>query len=348
MLGDLPVFGVFGHSGAGKTTLIESLVPRLLARGLSVAVAKIHAHGIEVDRPGKDSDRHYRSGADVLLAGPGEEFVRRRPSGCDPAAPLAELARRYDLVLVEGRRRISCQKVWLLGDRETRPPDEAGDAIAALPRGGDRADKVWTILDAWLARQWLKTPVCGAVLIGGKSTRMGRPKHLVAQGGRTWLERTVRLLRGPATRVVIVGAGEVPAPLADVERLPDVPDSEGPMAGLLAALRWAPHASWLVASCDLPRLSAEALAWLLATRAAGAWATLPRIPGRPGVEPLLAHYDFRALALLEELAASGRHGPSRLEGHPKVISPEPPPELLPAWQNVNTPADLARLEADGK
>jgi molybdopterin-guanine dinucleotide biosynthesis protein B len=46
MCPDLPVFGVFGASGSGKTTLIEALVARLRARGLSVAVAKIHAHGI--------------------------------------------------------------------------------------------------------------------------------------------------------------------------------------------------------------------------------------------------------------------------------------------------------------
>jgi molybdopterin-guanine dinucleotide biosynthesis protein A len=110
----------------------------------------------------------------------------------------------------------------------------------------------------------------------------------------------------------------------------------------MAAMRQAPWASHLVAACDLPDLTAEAVRWLLSTRSPGVWATLPRLPGRTGVEPLLAHYDFRARTILEDLAAAGRFSPSLAAEHPKVISPEPPPALAPAWANVNTPEDLAR------
>ena len=112
------------------------------------------------------------------------------------------------------------------------------------------------------------------------------------------------------------------------------------MAGILAAMRWAPWASWLVAACDLPNLSAEALEWLLATRAAGVWATVPLLAGARGVEPLLAHYDFRAGAILERLAADGRFAPSLVAEHPKVAAPTPPSHLARAWDNVNTPGDL--------
>jgi molybdopterin-guanine dinucleotide biosynthesis protein MobB len=350
MCPDLPVFGVFGASGSGKTTLIEALVARLRARGLSVAVAKIHAHGIEVDRPGKDSDRFFRAAADSYLEGPDEAFLRTHLGDREPAGRLRDLARRCDLVLVEGRKRIACEKLWLLGEGETAPPPEASDVLAVLPRDAGRAEKAWTILDAWLARRWRRTPVYGGVLIGGKSTRMGRPKHLVESGGKTWLERAVELLRGGTERVVIIGAGDVPASLEGVARLPDVPDAEGPMAGLLAAVRWAPHVSWLVSACDLPGMTAGALEWLLSTRAPGVWATLPRLPAGAGVEPpavsfvepLLAHYDFRAGPLLENLAAEGRYSLSRLAAHPKVASPSPPADLEAAWENVNTPDDLAR------
>jgi len=342
MCPDLPVFGVFGASGSGKTTLIEALLARLHARGLGVAVAKIHAHGIEVDRPGKDSDRFFRAGADSYLEGPDEAFLRAHLAGRDPAARLRDLARRCDLVLVEGRKRIACDKLWLLGEGEAAPPPEAGDVVAALGRTGDRAEKAWTLLNEWLARRWLRTPVFGGVLIGGKSARMGRPKHLMESGGKTWLERAVHVVRGGAERVVIVGAGDVPAALGGIARLPDAPDAEGPMAGLLAAMRWAPHASWLVSACDLPALTEGALKWLLSTRAPGVWATLPRLPGGAGVEPLLAHYDFRAGPLLENLAAEGRYSLSLLAGHPKVASPSPPAEFAAAWENVNSPEDLAR------
>ena len=346
MLDDLPILGIAGRSGSGKTTLMEALLPRLAARGLAVAVAKFHAHGIDVDRPGKDSDRLFRAGADVYLAGPDQAFTRLHPAGAiAPAVRLADLAARYDLVLVEGRETLACRKVWLLADGETRPPAAAGDPVACLRRDADRLAAVSDLLDDWLPRQWLRTPVYGCILIGGQSSRMGKPKHLLRSGqsgGKTWLERTAAHLARVAERVVIVGAGAVPQALADAMRLPDAPGLAGPMSGILAALRWAPQASWLVAACDLPDLGGEALAWLLATRRPGVWATLPRLAPGGGVEPLLAHYDFRIRAAIEDLAAAGRFSPSLLAEHPKVACPTPPDALRPAWENVNTPDDLAR------
>ena len=354
MLADLPVFGIFGRHESGKTTLIEALLERLRARGLSVAVAKVHGSRLDVDRPGKDSDRLFRAGADVWMQGKDQALVRAHASSARPCAAkpatqgeaevpageLADLARRYDLVLVEGRKRAACPKVWILGEGETAPPPDAGDCLAVLPRGPGRLDDAWRVLDACLAERWRRTPVVGCVLIGGRSSRMGRPKHLLRTGGRTWLERTVEALRPAVGRIVLVGPGDVPPALADLARLPDAPDAEGPMAGVLAAMRHAPWASHLVAACDLPDLTAEAAGWLLSTRSPGVWATLPHLPGRPGPEPLLAHYDFRARTILEDLAAAGRFSPSLLAGHPKVVTPAPPPDLAPAWANVNTEDDL--------
>ena len=64
------VFGIAGHSGMGKTTLLERLLPELRARGLSVSMIK-HSHkDIEIDRPGKDSYRLREAGCqEVLLLG---------------------------------------------------------------------------------------------------------------------------------------------------------------------------------------------------------------------------------------------------------------------------------------
>ena len=137
------------------------------------------------------------------------------------------------------------------------------------------------------------SPAFACVLIGGKSSRLGQPKHLLEHpAGQTWLERTVGLLQQLTEQVIIVGAGELPHSLAGHMRLSDVPDADGPLAGILAAMRWAPRVSWLLAACDLPNLSLSALRWLLSTRAPGVWATLPRLSSQSAIEPLLAHYDF--------------------------------------------------------
>jgi molybdopterin-guanine dinucleotide biosynthesis protein MobB len=348
MLADLPVFGIFGHHDSGKTTVIDAVARRFAGRGLAVAVAKPGAGHLDVDRTGKDSDRFFRAGADVFIGSQEQGFARTHPpSGAGEAGPvrmplgLVELARRYDLVLVEGRRALACPKVWLLGEGESAPPEGAAQVVATLGREVDRRTAVGDIIERWLPEVWLRPPVYGGVLIGGASTRMGRSKHLIETAGRTWLERTMEVLATAAERVVVLGGGALPPALEAAQRLPDAPGVEGPLAGILAAMRWAPAATWLIAACDMPEVRPGALQWLLATREPGVWATLPRLPGRPAPEPLLAHYDFRARLPLEGLARSGPPAPSRLADHPKAVTPEPPAELHCAWDNLNTPADLS-------
>lgn len=97
------VVRVVGASGAGKTTLVERVVPRLRERGLAVGTVK-HAHkGYDADRAGSDSARHWEAGASpVLLVGPD----RRTLTEAGAPLPLGVLVDRHlrhaDLVLVEG------------------------------------------------------------------------------------------------------------------------------------------------------------------------------------------------------------------------------------------------------
>jgi glutamate dehydrogenase (NADP+)/cyclic pyranopterin phosphate synthase/molybdopterin-guanine dinucleotide biosynthesis protein A len=173
---------------------------------------------------------------------------------------------------------------------------------------------------------------------------MGHPKHMIQKNGRTWIERTVEMLDQLTSRVIVAGTGTLPESVRDCDRLVDVPNVCGPMAGILAALRWTPHASWLVTACDLPLLSLPALKWLLSTRTPGVWATLPQLKGpEDGIEPLLAHYDFRSRLPLEHLASEGEFSLSRLATHPKIMTPAPPTSLVTSWQDVNTPAQLKQV-----
>ena len=99
------VFGIAGHSGMGKTTLLERLVPALRARGLRVSLIK-HSHkAIEIDRPGKDSHRLREAGChEVLLLGR-ERWALMHELRGEPEPPLELLLGHMapcDLVLVEG------------------------------------------------------------------------------------------------------------------------------------------------------------------------------------------------------------------------------------------------------
>lgn len=101
----MKVFGIAGHSGMGKTTLLERLVPELTARGLVVSLIK-HSHkAIEIDRPGKDSYRLREAGcSEVLLLGNDRWALMHELRGADepPLAYLLSRLQHCDLVLVEG------------------------------------------------------------------------------------------------------------------------------------------------------------------------------------------------------------------------------------------------------
>ncbi len=102
------VIGFVGPSGVGKSSLLEALMPRLVARGLAVGACKHAHHGFLADRPGKDSYRFYESGAAAVALISAEQiatFTRNcGHTGRDVslAAAVATLPLGLDLILAEG------------------------------------------------------------------------------------------------------------------------------------------------------------------------------------------------------------------------------------------------------
>lgn len=188
-------------------------------------------------------------------------------------------------------------------------------------------------------------PVLGAILLGGGSRRMGRPKHLLVRNGASWLERIDRVLAGVVRETILVGAGELPPSFAMRARIADAAGVEGPVAGLVAALELRRDVAWLALACDQPLLTVEALRWILDQRDPTAVAVLPRLePGR--VEPLPALYEPGALAPLRELARASGPGRSlqRLSRLARVHSPQVPPSLVGAFRGANTPSEVLALD----
>lgn len=341
----LPVLGICGYSGSGKTTLIESLIPYLTSKGFRVLTIKHDVHGLNVDRPGKDSDRFFRAGSDVMANGPGEGLVRRHDSGTgqDLESIVREMIQQYDLILVEGHKFTPLpDKIWLRRNSADRCPKEVTGVMCDLDRGDDRPAEVKKMLDSWFRKVWMSAPVYGGILIGGESSRMGKPKHLIRKGNRTWLESTIVKVRPFVKDVVILGKGLVPDKLRECRVLPDVEGRRGPVAGMLSAMRWNPLASWIFVACDLPMINGHAVRWLMSKRSAGVWAVMPVLPGKEAVEPLLAYYDFRARSLLENCAR-----PADIAGNPRVAVLETPLELALSWTNINRPTDLKRIDDSG-
>jgi molybdopterin-guanine dinucleotide biosynthesis protein B len=139
------VIGFCGPSGAGKTTLIEQLVPLLRADGARVSVIK-HAHqGFDLDTRGKDSWRHREAGAFEVLIASDRRLAKLREFDA-PAEPtvqqlLAEL-HACDWVLIEGFKHADVCKIEFVDSARNGaalyPEDPyvialVSDALSALP-----------------------------------------------------------------------------------------------------------------------------------------------------------------------------------------------------------------------
>jgi molybdopterin-guanine dinucleotide biosynthesis protein A len=177
---------------------------------------------------------------------------------------------------------------------------------------------------------------------------MGADKATMEVGGVTLLERAVTRLREVCDPVLIApGEVSLPPAAAYVSVLDAMPGA-GPLAGLVAALRAAPHRLLAVVAVDLPWLD-PALFRLLAGRIGEHDAALSETDR--GVEPLHAVYARSALPAAEvALRSPDRSLRGLIDGLRTV-------RVMPAeWRaagiserfsrNVNTPADLAELSLE--
>jgi molybdenum cofactor guanylyltransferase len=337
------VVAVCGWSGSGKTTLLERAIPVLVQAGLRVAVIKHCGHEVEFDRTGKDSDRLFRAGADVALRCAGQTALRSHATPTDDLPLLvARLGADHDVVLVEGHKSTPLPKLWLASATDPSVPPEALNVRAVLPWEGPRL----AVFDEWVQGQLRAAmagrPLYAGILVGGSSTRMGRPKALLRYEGTTLLDRTASQVRQRIRHVYLIGDGPVPHLDQPPSRIPDAPDSSGPLAGVLAALRWAPSTAWLVLPCDLPHMRAAALDWLIGQRVPGRWAVLPKL-SPAGIEPLLAVYEPQMRVVLQSLADRGITSLQELAKERAAHTPLVPPELRACWADVDTPEQFDQL-----
>ena len=144
----------------------------------------------------------------------------------------------------------------------------------------------------------------GAVLTGGRSRRMGRDKAFVCFAGRQLAVIARRALeQAGATEVLSVGGDLSRLAALGFRALPDDAPGEGPLGGLLVALR-AARSDWVaVLACDLPHAGPHTLRELLGHAGEGVDAVVPLLDGRPQTAHAVWRRDCRRS--LEALFAAG-------------------------------------------
>jgi molybdopterin-guanine dinucleotide biosynthesis protein A len=287
----------------------------------------------------EEERRDFVKRLQIALQGRSLSSTFLKPEEFQTAIQYAALlqAQLHDLVIVDAGIENQAQQIRIGGQ-------DGGSKLGSLAWTGSDDLEMKEITDRLVEKingLVQQTPVWGCVLIGGKSSRMGRPKHLIKdQNNITWLERITEILCPLVDGMVVSGAGVLPEKLIGITRLADIPGVAGPLTGILAASRWQPTVSWLLIACDMPYITTETIRWLLAERRCGIWGRVPRLAGNNHCEPLFAWYDFRAAQIFEEQVCSGNLRIGAAASHPKIENPLVPESLTYGWQNINRPDQL--------
>jgi CTP:molybdopterin cytidylyltransferase MocA len=192
--------------------------------------------------------------------------------------------------------------------------------------------------------------VAGLLLAAGGGRRLGgRPKALLAHGGRLLVERGARLLTtaGLDPVVVVVGAAAeevlARAALGSARTVVNPGWAEGIGSSLrvgLAALEQAGNIeAVVVALVDQPHLRGEVIGRLVAAWRAGARAAVATFAGQPRNPVLL---DRSVWDDVREQAVGDVGARGYLRRHPELVAGVPCDDVGSPF-DVDTEADLARL-----
>ena len=201
----------------------------------------------------------------------------------------------------------------------------------------------WSEATTALARQQLT----GVLLAGGQATRMGGcDKGWLPLAGTPLVVHSLRRLQ-PQVATVVISANRhleqyriLGSPvICDQDSL----QFRGPLAGVFAALGVAATPYLLTAPCDAPRLPLDyAVRLWAAAQAVRAPAAVVSVAGQ--WQPVFALITVELRSDLAAWLASGQGGVGRwLRRHQPVVVEFS--DSSGAWENLNTPEHLARLEA---
>lgn len=190
--------------------------------------------------------------------------------------------------------------------------------------------------------------ITGVILVGGKSSRMGRDKAFLQIDGRTLFERVLEVFRESLGPILLVGDRAERFAGYGLPVLPDIYPGSA-LGGLYTALHQAETERIFVSSCDLAFPSREVMLHLCSLRE-GFDAVVPKTAS--GYEPLFALYAKSCLGPIREFLESGNccaygyYPALRIRylqgGELARIDSDGS-----AFVNVNTPAEFEKIKIGG-
>lgn len=181
--------------------------------------------------------------------------------------------------------------------------------------------------------------ITGIILVGGKSSRMGEDKSVIAyHNNQPEYSRLYNILDDLCSQTFLCKRKE------QNYDLPHITDSgDGPLTAIATAAKLNPHSPLIIIACDTPLLTSNDIQHLIAQRDPSKMATCysSHIDNKP--EPLCAIYEPTFFPTIISAVEEEQHCPRQLlEKH---IIKTIPLENKHALMNANSPAEKIEVNA---
>jgi molybdopterin-guanine dinucleotide biosynthesis protein A len=314
-----PFLCIAGHSGVGKTTLLEDLIGRFNAEDFSVGYYKHDAHRFMIDKEGKDTHRARSAGAGIITINDPNHFAMVGDNNFKKWT-ITHALEQCDCILIEGYKQSPFNKIVFLDAKGDLPiPLETHGIKAVIHQGKVNDRRIEEKMIPLFHRDELEqiyefvrthfvscaSPLYGAVFVGGQSKRMGKPKFSLSyNNGVPETERMIKLLSPFCEKVFLSSRsdqdmGEL-ADLPGVERINDDHIGLGPVGGLATLMSRHPDKAWMITACDMPFLQEKNFERILNERDPLRYGTCYVQEGRRGFEPMCAIYEPKFILPLYE------------------------------------------------
>ncbi len=189
----------------------------------------------------------------------------------------------------------------------------------------------------------MNTSITGAILAGGKSSRMGTDKGLLLINEKNMVERIAELLKPFVSELIIISNGHNYDYLG-YKIYHDLIKDCGPMGGMYTALAKSKTEKNFIISCDMPFVSPEIIESII-KNSDNCQVAIPL--HAEGVEPLCGVYDKSCISKFEELLENKKWKLKDALKH-FALKQIPMKETIfvsHCFTNINTPAEYEKVKS---
>ncbi len=316
---------ICGDSDSGKTTLIDKLI-KMFPQEYQLGYVKHDVDKLKKDHPLflyrelLDSDIVFVEGYKDL---PGPKILMWTQND----------NKSYTLL----KKYLSNNRKDILAIVGLKPP-KIGENLPWFHR--DNLNGIYRFIRHTLESIISSRPLYGLVLIGGRSTRMGKDKAELSYHGKSQAVYLCDLLANIVDKVYISCRFEQ-KDFSCFDRYEPIPDrflGFGPTGGILSAFQKHPQVAWFVIACDMPFIDRNVIEYFVEKRNPYRFATCFYNPEKKWPEPLFAIYEPKSALKLGDYLSIGMFCPRKILTNSRIEKLNP--LSLHFLSNVNTPEEF--------